>query len=235
MKTKIYALVIMLFVGMTTTTVKAEDDSEKGVSIEVGADLVSSYVWRGQYCAGASLQPYVSASVAGLTLGAWGSTDFTGTSKEFDLSLSYGIAGFSVCITDYFGPYATWNGKATDGVAMVDYFKTGHALEGTVGYDFSDLGFGLSVAWNTVFLGDEDYSSYIDLGYAFDVKSVGCAVGVGIAPWGGWYSDGFHVANVSFTATKEIALTDNYSLGIFGQAVWSPSNNDAHLVVGVSF
>ncbi|MCX6308666.1 MAG: hypothetical protein NTY32_07515, partial [Bacteroidia bacterium] len=51
----------------------------------VGTDVVSSYVWRGykQDLTNApqspNIQPYVSYTIGGLTLGSWGSTSFTGT------------------------------------------------------------------------------------------------------------------------------------------------------------
>lgn len=35
------------------------------------ADIVSSYVWRGSKAAGASIQPFISASIFDFTLGAW--------------------------------------------------------------------------------------------------------------------------------------------------------------------
>ena len=58
----------------------------------VQGDLVSSYVWRGMYQTGASIQPTLGFSVGNFSLTAWGSTDFDGTSasagaaaKEIDL------------------------------------------------------------------------------------------------------------------------------------------------------
>ena len=57
--------------------------------ITPAADIVSSYVWRGVYQTSTSVQPSIKASYAGLSLTAWGSTDFNTTAKEFDLTLGY--------------------------------------------------------------------------------------------------------------------------------------------------
>ena len=50
----------------------------------VQGDLVSSYVWRGMYQTGASIQPTLGFSVGNFSLTAWGSTDFDGTSGGQD-------------------------------------------------------------------------------------------------------------------------------------------------------
>ena len=50
---------------------------EKQFEIAPSADLVSSYVWRGVYQTGASVQPSINLSYAGFSLTAWGSTDFS--------------------------------------------------------------------------------------------------------------------------------------------------------------
>lgn len=39
----------------------------------IGADLVSSYLWRGQKLDGASIQPTIGLEWGGLSLSAWGS------------------------------------------------------------------------------------------------------------------------------------------------------------------
>lgn len=55
---------------------------KKKVKIGGGADIVSSYIWRGSFNAGASVQPTVEMNVAGFTLSAWGSVDFGGNGKK---------------------------------------------------------------------------------------------------------------------------------------------------------
>lgn len=62
-------------------------------SFGVGADVVSSYVWRGfkQTNTAPNVQPYTTFTTGGLTVGAWGSADFTGVLHEFDLYATYAI------------------------------------------------------------------------------------------------------------------------------------------------
>ncbi|MDR0872725.1 MAG: hypothetical protein LBN27_04560 [Prevotellaceae bacterium] len=227
--------------------------AQDSFEVSVGADLVSSYQWRGQSIAGASFQPGASISYKGISLGAWGSTELgrflnigedglegVAAINEFDWTLGYEISGFSVAITDYYGPY-------TDN--SVKYFAKGaHILEGTVGFDFSSVTekFPLTIAWNTNFYNDvlksdatsdKDYaySTYIELGYPVKVGEVGLDFAVGLTPWYGAYSDNFNVVNLSIKASKDIKITDSFSLPLFGQIAVNPNTESAHFVVGLSF
>ena len=55
----------------------------------VTADFVSSYIWRGMDSGNASVQPSLGLNWKGLTVYAWGSTEFREKNNEIDLSLEY--------------------------------------------------------------------------------------------------------------------------------------------------
>ena len=64
----IRALIIISIIGLLAMfTNKASAQ----VRFNVQGDLVSSYVWRGMYQTGASIQPTLSFSVENLSLTAW--------------------------------------------------------------------------------------------------------------------------------------------------------------------
>lgn len=232
----LFSALLLLFVGVTP--VKAQNK----VEITGGADLVSSYVWRGSYCAGASVQPSLYMTVGGFTLGTWGSTDFGGNGKkEVDITVSYKFRGLSFIVTDY------WSA----GEGAYKYFhyskgRTSHSFEGTLAYELPINKFPLTVAWNTIFLGNDynyqnkrSYSTYIELSYPFSIRSVDLNAAVGFVPW---YSpaflpvdgDGFRVCNVSLRAEKAIKLSSKFSLPIFSQLIFNPAREDVHLVFGLS-
>ena len=48
-------------------------------------------------------------------------------------------------------------------------------------------------------------------------------------------TDGFAVTSLSLTASKEIAITDKFSLPVFGQVTFNPAKEDVFLVFGFSF
>ena len=209
---------------------------EKKFEIAPAADLVSSYVWRGMYQTGPSVQPSLGMSYAGLSLTAWGSTDFSTSSdeykaNEFDLTLGYGIRGFSIAVTDYW-----WSGEG----ARYGRYATDHYFEGTIGYNFGEK-FPLSLTWSTMFAGgdkkengDQFFSSYFEAAYDINVWGVDFTPSVGISPWKGMYSDGCGLNSIALKASKEIKITDSFSLPVFTQAIIAPEHDDVFLVFGIS-
>ena len=213
---------------------------EKQFEIAPSADLVSSYVWRGVYQTGASVQPSINLSYAGFSLTAWGSTDFSSLSdpdkgKEFDLTIGYGIGGFSIGVTDYW-----WAGE---GHRYGDYSNS-HFFEGTAGYNFGES-FPLGITWSMMFAGgdkkadgDRRFSTYVEAAYDFSVLGVDVTPSIGVSPWTGMYhregKDGFALCTIAFKASKEIKITDSFSLPVFAQAIVAPNQDNVFLVFGLS-
>ena len=237
---KIGLLAVAIIMAFGTSTVKSQE-----VSVSAGADLVSSYVWRGLNLGGASAQPGISASWKGLTLGAWGSVNLSPASyealktDEFDLYLGYEVGNFSVLITDYAFPI--FLKFPLDGYDYFDY-KGSHTFEATLAYSFGES-LPLSIAWNTNFAGfddwnadgDNDFSTYVELGYSLSVSDINIDLALGATPWSGAYSDGFAVNNISIKASKEIKITDSFSLPAFTQLVVNPDAKTPYLIFGLSF
>lgn len=202
--------------------------------ITIGADLVSNYVWRGSKLGNASFQPSVSAEYKGISLEAWGSTDFTGDAFELDLTAGYQINGLRLAITDYF---------ATSDINTQPYFKyksgNGHVFEGTIEYTFSEK-IPLSLKWNTYFAGTDntykchDYSTYIEAAYTFCLWKVNMSTEIGITPWKGAYADSFNVVNIGLQASKDITITKKFALPIFTKIIFNPADNRAFMVLGLS-
>ena len=128
----------------------------------VQGDLVSSYVWRGMYQTGASIQPTLGFSVGNFSLTAWGSTDFDGTSasagaaaKEIDLTAAYtlGRSGLTVSVADLW-----WAGQGARKYFNFKSHETAHHFEAGVAYTVQSETFPLSVAWYTMFAGQDKLS-----------------------------------------------------------------------------
>ena len=230
---KIVCFAMML---VASATAIAQDEIETTIS----ADVVSSYIWRGQDLGSVSLQPTLGVGYKGLTLTAWGSTGLTNPddTKEFDLTLAYTIGGLNIGITDYW-----FNKGGLDPEGR--YFKydahgTNHVFEANIGYDFGLA----SIQWYTNFAGndgvnkdgDRAYSSYAEASVPFKLASVDWTATAGVIPWAtsfynGWTS-GFAVTNLSLKATKDIKITDSFSVPVFGQIAANPCSQRAYLVFG---
>ena len=68
--------------------------AQEHVEADLGADLVSGYLWRGQDLGNVSIQPSVSVSYKGFWVGAWGSVGLDkDDTKEIDLTVGYAAGG----------------------------------------------------------------------------------------------------------------------------------------------
>ena len=229
---KIFVLAMMLVAGATAF---AQDEIETTVA----TDVVSSYIWRGQDLGSTAIQPTLGVEYNGLSLTAWGSYGLADPSdtKEFDLTLAYSAGGFNIGITDY------WFNAGQDPDAR--YFKydahgTNHVFEATVGYDFGLA----SLQWYTNFSGNDGvnkdgkraYSSYVEANVPFKLAAVDWTATAGAVPFATDFygTTGFAVTNLALKATKDIKVTDTFSIPVFGQVVANPCSQKAYLVFGLT-
>tara|TARA_B100001063_G_scaffold45191_2_gene38954 strand:+ start:10405 stop:11055 length:651 start_codon:yes stop_codon:yes gene_type:complete len=194
-------------------TVKAQD---------FGADVVSSYVWRGtQFGTGPHIQPWMELGSGAITGGIWGSFPTTGgdTGHELDLWVSADLGPIALTVTNYSFPGVDGT-YSSGGVFDGDLEVSGSASLGpvdlTVGY-FTDL-----------------EALYIEAG--FPIGPVGIGVGFGSDGADAFYAGGDSgLVNLSFSGGKDIKITEDYSLPVFGSFIYNPDAESAFLVFGVSF
>ena len=97
---------LLAFIAISSigsTAAYAEESAESAVEVNVGADLVSSYIWRGTDCGSASIQPALGVSYKGFSLSAWGSVGMVNLddAKELDFTLAYEGSFLSFAVTYY--------------------------------------------------------------------------------------------------------------------------------------
>jgi hypothetical protein len=241
----IFTALIILF----ALTGRGQEEKKK-LPFELGADLMSRFVWRGQCVNKApNIQPYIAyVPKFGLEAGAWGSYSFTGDYAEVDLYLSYGIAGVSLTFTDYFVMDETLEKNH-----FFDYRKgtSTHVIEGTLAYEGPE-NVPIKVGLSTMFYGADkkldcvvidtihndtteyyvnQFSTYFEVSYR--LRNIGFFAG--ITPARGYYGDGFGVVNLGISAFKDIKITDNYSLPVQASLVTNPQKQNIYLVFGISF
>jgi len=226
-------LAICAIAVLATMNVKAQ--------FATGADIVSSYVWRGipqdltvtgnPTLASPNIQPFVSFTTGGLTLGSWASSSFLGNIKEVDLYATYAFSSaFAVTLTDY-------NYNFASKPKYFDYSaNTGHVFEGTVAY----TGAKFSASLNTMFAGadkkvngDNALSTYFELGYQFNPLAklfVGGVLGESQT----YGTTGFGFTNIGLKVTKSIVITDKFSLPVYGIVGVNPYSNNAFFVAGIT-
>ncbi len=186
-----------------------------------GVDLYSSYIWRGsKYGSGPALQPSVEFSAGSFALGAWGSYCISDNeAAEADLYASYSLElsekfSLNFTLTDYYFPTA--DTKWLDGDS--------HSFEPMV-----SMGIGKVSLLGAYMTHAEDV--YFEAG--LELGSVNIFAGAGD---GQYTSDGkFSVCNLGVSTSKEIKITDSFSLPVSGSVVLNPSTEQFHIAVGISF
>ena len=233
---KMRILAICVIAVLTATSVKAQ--------FATGADIVSSYVWRGvpqdrtvtgnPSLGSPNIQPYVSFTTGGFTIGSWASSSFLGNVKEVDLYATYVISSaFALTVTDY-----NWGFTKS-------YFNYGtgtdHIYEATLAYTGPEK-FPISASVNTMFAGADKkpsdagkqaLSTYIELGYQVTPLVKVFAGGV-IGESNNYLTTGAGVTNVGIKVSKSIAITDKFSLPVYGILGANPYAGNAFFVAGVS-
>ena len=226
-------IVLMAMMMATGYSAMAQDE----VETTIAADFVNQYIWRGQDLGSTAVQPTLGIGYKGLSLSAWGSYGLTNPAdtKEFDLTLAYSAGGFNIGITDY------WFNSGLDPDAR--YFKydahgTNHVFEANVGYDFgvASLQAYTNIAGNDGANkdGKRAYSTYVELAAPFKLATVDWTASLGAVPFATDFygTTGFAVTNLSLKATKDIKITDSFSIPVFGQLVGNPCSQKAYLVFG---
>lgn len=198
-----------------------EAESKFGIS----SDIVSRYVWRGtQFSTSAAIQPGMSFSTGGFTAGAWGSYALDASGTECDLYASYAFDfGLTVVANDYFFPNDV-TGFTDSNYGVVDSTTT-HFVELGASYTFGKLTLSAYKMLN------QDKAFYAEAGFAFN-DNISATVGAGDQAYS--LSQKFNVVNLGLKFTKEVALSDRYSLKPYASFIVNPNQEQVFLVVGVT-
>jgi hypothetical protein len=250
MKKKSLLTLNFIFLLLMSWTMLSAQDEDNKAKFDIGADLMSRYVWRGaDYGNAPSIQPTMSFSCKGLEIGAWGAFALSNTNyQEVDLYVNYSFCDyFALGFTDYFFPDYT--------IPNNHYFNyqkdsTGHILEGSATFTASKkVPISLLVAVNFYGAdakkanGDPFYSTYLELSYPFSCKGLDFNVFVGGTPnkadtdkgESGFYSNDPGIVNLGLTISKAIPITEKYSLPLSASLITNPQAENIFFVFGISF
>jgi hypothetical protein len=204
-------------------------------SFDLGADVVSRYIWRGaDYGESASVQPALSFSSGGFEIGTWASYAMNpdgAPANEHDLWMSYSAGPVTVGVTDYYFPNAGFDFFDFDGDG-----EGAHLIE-----PFASVN-GPETFPATFYVGyfahnDPDNSIYLNASYPFAIDGIELAFGVGASAGESalYGTDGFGIIELNLAASKSIPLTDGFSLPLSVAYILNPYAETSFLVVGLSF
>jgi hypothetical protein len=223
---------ILVFAVLMTLLMSASIFSQ----VKFGTDTYTHYVWRGIDFSAQSIQPSITFSTGGLSVGAWASYSTAGTYAENDLWASYVLGPVTVYFTDYYIPSLASKG-------FFDYGEYGsHTLEGGLGVTIPG-NFPLTIAGYINFRGEVDAagktanSTYIQASYPFTIDTAtSLSIFAGATTAESYYygTSKASFINVGLTFSKTMKVTDDFSLPINASYIINPFAEKTYLVLGFS-
>jgi hypothetical protein len=216
---------------------------EKPVSkFSTGADFFNRYVWRGlDYGSSPSIQPTIEYShKSGFKAGYWGAFSTLGTYNEIDFYISYSISSFDLVMTDYFFSESGIPSSKAFRYLNFDNETTGHGTEFSIFWNGTE-NLPLTLMAGTFFWGadknadgKQNYSTYVEAKYEFETKAGNIEAIIGFTPAEGLYGNTLGVINLGIGTTKEIKITDHFSLPVQCAVIVNPQTSNIFLLFGIS-
>lgn len=242
--------VLLLLILFIPVLIFSQENSD--FSINTGVDFVSSYNWRAiDFGNSPAIQPYISTSVSGFDFTIWGSyaimaNEIVNEKKvpftEIDLILKYSYPfNFGTLYTemvDFYYPF--FGDKFSNYKGVEDGISKGaHWINLALGY-LGQESFPISLKLDFGILNDIDDNIYFEAGYSFQINKTPLDIFFGFAK-GKEKSDLYGIednkialVNCGIGTSKNIKITESFSLPISTQLIANPYASKVFLVLKVS-
>lgn len=239
-KNNVLAIACALLLGMSSVAPLCAQERGEW-SMTVGADAVSSFLWRGFNMAGPSVQPSVYFDYAqgdwSVSMGAWGSKALQkGEYNEWDLSVEATWRNITLSLANYCEYY---------GAAYDDNY-----LDLGISYTLSE-NIPVTFSWYSIinqyenvamipsgYKWSEAFPSYFEVSYEFSLSVVDFTVAAGMLPLVDQYyygNESFGVCNLNLSAGHEFEFEHGGSLPVSAQVMYNPLGKDCFWGVSVGY
>ncbi len=230
------AAIVLSFFVFSNAQEDTETENEQSQNFYLSADIVTNYIWRGLvFSDKPNIQPYLAYTnnKGNFSFGGWGSYSLADYYSEVDLFVSYSVGNLTFAIWDYFLMTQDINNKYFN----YDKDSTYHAFEAMITFNGPES-FPLELIASTFFYGidkdangDNYYSTYLEVGYPFKWKANNLKVYFGMTPQEGLYASDLAVVNIGMKNTREIKITDKFSMPISGSIIVNPNTENIFFVL----
>lgn len=234
---------------LANSTYVFAQDKNPNIYSDLGADLVSAYIWRGiPFDNSPNIQGWGFWGYKNFMIGGWGSVSFNGEYFEPNLWMSYTLKNLNLTITDVDAGFGN------------DFFnynpdETSHILDASLSLTLSEK-FPLKVLTSVIFygfdkkvegydnttgapvLGDgNNYSGYIEMSYPFNIQKTKLEFTAGVTTHKSivYDTDGFGVMQIAAKASKELQITEKFILPISFAFIANPDANNVYTILQLSF
>ena len=245
----IFVLICWLLLGSGFSTVV---QAQEKVDMTVGVDYFNRYVWRGLDIANTpSLQPTLSLGFDGFETGVWGAYTLSNQqseSDEIDFWIGYtheieNTISISAVIIDYYFPnvgidffnFNNYDDELDDGTPD----PGAHTLEAGLSLTGPES-FPVTLSGYINFYNDAGNNTYFQIDYPVKINETDLNIFMGATGGSkdnsGYYgTDDLQVINVGAQASREIVVTESFSVPLSISFIVNPNAEISYLVAGFSF
>jgi len=232
-------LLFLFVISISAISQEEENKKEKEANLGFGADVVSRYILNGTDVGGnvPNIQPLVVYNYNGFFIGAWASFPVVNVnSNELDWFIGYSTKYFKIRFMDVFFPNDTLVSNK-----YFDYSEntTGHNFNASFdfpGFDNVPITLHFDVYFwgaDTDANGDNRYSSYLELAYDAEYKSIKVRPFLGATFGEGFWGSKFGIVNTGIEFKKDVVITKEHSLPISAKFFFNPQAENAFFVFGL--
>lgn len=222
------------------------------LSLSANADLVSRYVWRGLNINDQpNIQPAITFKFSNLQFGFWGSyglshtnstDELHNTSHEIDAWISYSVAienavNITAIVTDYYYPnggirIGNFNNYDNEDGSGAHTVEAGITVAGTESFPLTLSGY-MNV------YNDKGNNIYFQAEYITTVEDFGLSLFAGAAMGSEdtplyYGTDKFNLINAGIKASKQIKISESFSLPVYCSYILNPKAEISYLIFGIS-
>ena len=238
-KNNVLAIACALLLGMSSVAPLCAQERGEW-SMTVGADAVSSFLWRGFNMAGPSVQPSVYFDYAqgdwSVSMGAWGSKALQkGEYNEWDLSVEATWRNITLSLANYCEYYgAAYDDNYLDlglSFTLSENIPVTFSWYSIINQTFEGSMDGGGFDWQAAF------PSYFEVAYEFSIWEVDFSAAAAILPFASDYygNEEFGVCNLNLSAGHEFEFEHGGSLPVSAQVMYNPLGKDCFWGVSVGY
>jgi len=206
------------------------------LSSEIELTLNSKHLWRGMEVSKTPcLNPQFSLNYNDLFLKVWAAHSIDDSYNEIDFIVEYNYKNFKFSLFDYFCPIKEIPNRWLDFTS--DTMR--HTLDFVAEYKISES-FPLTIMVSNMFYGDrntllkEQYSTYIQTQYSFDIDNFNTTFFVGFTPYKSYYATKAAVINSGLIVQRKLQF-EKFSMPLSFQFNLNPHKKDAYVNCGIGF
>ncbi|MBI9033767.1 MAG: hypothetical protein JEZ03_04790 [Bacteroidales bacterium] len=237
MRGKIVLILIFVSVGIFA---KAEPEAatKKRSKFDISATMMTKHIWRAMPSGTApTIEPIMTYSYNNLSVSAWSAYAFDNSYTEVDFWATYDFKYFQIGVYDYYCPNSKMEiNEFTDYRSLTSpkLSEVQAIFKGFKQFPISISACTFVAGGDRDSNGNQQYSSYFELGYNTNLLKRNFDFRVGATPFKGMYADRFAVFNYSMKIKDNLKVGDKYQIPVQGGLTYNAVQKNLFFTFGIT-